>query len=208
MALTSQQFINKIAPIIVKEAQARGYKFPSAIIAQACLESCYGRSLLSSKYHNYFGMKCGSSWKGSKAVLKTKEEYVKGKLTTITASFRAYTTMQAGVAGYFDFINAPRYKNLKKATSAANYCELIKACGYATSSRYVDMLKAIIKKFNLTYYDAGTQKQHVEKKSFDKIVNNTIKGIYGNGEERRKKLVALGYDYDKVQEAVNKKLKG
>ena len=80
MALTSQQFINKIAPIIVKEAQARGYKFPSAIIAQACLESCYGRSLLSSKYHNYFGMKCGSSWKGSKAVLKTKEEYVKESL--------------------------------------------------------------------------------------------------------------------------------
>ena len=203
MALTSQQFINKIAPIIVKEAQARGYKYPSAIIAQACLESSYGRSLLSSKYHNYFGMKCGSSWKGSKAVLKTKEEYVKGKLTAITASFRAYTTMQAGVAGYFDFINAPRYKNLKKAASAGNYCELIKACGYATSSRYFDMMKAIIKQFNLTCYDAGTQ-----KKSFDKIVNNTMKGIYGNGEERRKKLAALGYDYDKVQEAVNKKLKG
>ena len=116
--------------------------------------------------------------------------------------------MQAGVAGYFDFISTTRYKRLKTAKSSSNYCELIKACGYATSSRYVDMLKSIIKQFNLTYYDAVTQKQHVEKKSFDEVVNNTIKGIYGNGAERRKNIEALGYDYHKVQAAVNKKLKG
>ena len=39
------------------------------------------------------------------------------------------------------------------------------------------------------------------------VVNEVIKGKYGNGEERKKKLAEDGYDYSEVQTAVNKKLK-
>lgn len=41
-----------------------------------------------------------------------------------------------------------------------------------------------------------------------KVVDDVIAGKYGNGETRKKKLKAAGYDYKKVQAEVNKRLKG
>lgn len=40
------------------------------------------------------------------------------------------------------------------------------------------------------------------------IAKEVIEGKWGNGAERKKKLTAMGYDYTKVQEIVNKLLKG
>lgn len=157
-------FIESIAPIIQAQASARGYKFPSAIIAQACVESAYGTSQLSAKYHNYFGLKCGSFWKGRAVDLKTKEEYKKGQITTITALFRIYDSMEAGVEGYFDFINYSRYSNLKSATSSYNYLELIKKDGYATSSTYINTVYSLVKKYNLTKYDTADSSVKYYKK--------------------------------------------
>lgn len=124
--MTNSEFINAIAPIIVKEAKARGYNYPSAIIAQACLESNYGRSQLSAKYFNFFGLKCGSSWKGKSVNMKTCEEYTTGTLTQIKDNFRAYDNMAEGVKGYFDFIKAKRYNNLKEATSPIDYLQRLR----------------------------------------------------------------------------------
>ena len=98
-------FINKIAPLIQKYAKQYGYKVASPIIAQACCESAFGTSSLGKKYHNYFGMKCGSSWRGKSVNLKTKEEYKIGTLTDIKANFRAYSSMEEGIKGYFEFIS-------------------------------------------------------------------------------------------------------
>lgn len=42
-----------------------------------------------------------------------------------------------------------------------------------------------------------------EESSNDSVVLKVIRGEYGNGEERKKKLTKEGYDYKKVQEAVN-----
>ena len=69
-----KKFIETIAPMIVKCAKERGYKIASTVIAQACCESAFGTCALS-PYHNYFGMKCGSAWKGASVNMKTKEEY-------------------------------------------------------------------------------------------------------------------------------------
>ena len=99
-------FVNRIGPIIVAEGQKRGYHVYSTIIAQAVIESRYGQSTLASRYHNYFGLKCGTAWVLSgkpSIVLKTKEEYKPGTLTTIKDAFRVYSDMIAGVQGYFDF---------------------------------------------------------------------------------------------------------
>ena len=155
MATAAQQtaFINQIAPLIQAEAKKRGYKVASAIIAQAICESAWGLSSLAAKYHNYFGLKCGSSWKGKSVNMTTKEEYTVGTLSTIKDNFRAYDNMAAGVAGYFDFISYSRYANLKSATTARDYLEKIKADGYATSSTYVNTNMNIVKNYNLEAWD-------------------------------------------------------
>lgn len=146
-------FIATIGPLIKAEAKKRGYKVASPIIAQACCESAYGTSSLGAKYHNYFGMKCGSSWTGKSVNLSTKEEYKPGTLTNIKANFRVYDSMEAGVKGYFDFISTARYINLLKAKTPEEYLTLIKQDGYATSSTYVQTNMTIVKNYNLTTFD-------------------------------------------------------
>lgn len=207
MGYTVEGFVKRIAPLIVSECKARGYKFPSAIIAQAILESRSGNSLLAAKYHNYFGMKCGSSWEGKSVNLATKEEYTPGTLTDIKANFRIYDSIEEGVKGYFNFISTKRYENLKYAISSRNYIELIKVDGYATSNAYINNVYAMVEKYGLTFYDIDNMSAvPVEKEIFDidQAARDVIKGKYGNGEERKQKL---GIYYSEVQKRVNELLK-
>lgn len=201
-----KNFIATIAPIIQKYAKERGYKIVSTVIAQACCESAYGTCALS-PYHNYFGMKCGGSWAGKSVNLSTKEEYVPGTLTSIRDNFRVYDNMDAGVAGYYDFINWSRYKNLKTASTYKEYAEMLKADGYATSSTYVKTLCSIVEQHNLTQYDNfNAQVAPAQDNSLTVAADlaakalSVIQGNYGNGEERKRKL---GADYSKVQHIVN-----
>ena len=145
-------FIAQIAPLSQKYAKGNGYKIASTVIAQACCESAFGTCALS-PYHNYFGMKCGSSWKGKSVNMATKEEYTPGQLTNIRDNFRAYDSMEEGVAGYYGFISWSRYANLKTATTYRQYAEFLKADGYATSSTYVNTLCTIVERYNLTVWD-------------------------------------------------------
>ena len=50
--MSAASFIGQIGPIVQKYAALYGYRFPSAIIAQACIESAYGTSSLAYRYHN------------------------------------------------------------------------------------------------------------------------------------------------------------
>lgn len=172
-----KNFIKTIGPLIQAEAKKNGYKVASPIIAQACIESAYGKSILSSKYYNYFGLKCGSYWKGKSVNLSTKEEYTTGTLTTIKDNFRVYDSMAEGVAGYFEFISTTRYKNLKTAKTAQVYLERIKADGYATSSTYVATNMAIVEKYNLTEYDDFTKTKTSTKKETKKETNKKAEKV-------------------------------
>lgn len=203
-AIQISTFINQIAPLIRNEAKKRGYKVASPIIAQACIESAFGTSSLGYKYHNYFGMKCGSKWKGKSVNLKTKEEYRVGTLTTIRDNFRVYDSMAEGVKGYFDFISSSRYANLKSAMTPLRYLELIKADGYATSSKYVTTNMNCVNKYNLTMFDNFSD----VGKSLDEIAQEVIDGKWGVGMERRAKLTDAGYNYSMVQARVNDILRG
>lgn len=149
-----EEFINIIAPLIISEGRKRGYSVFSTVIAQAIIESNSGKSILGYKYHNYFGMKCGSRWKGKSVNLKTKEEYTVGTLTTIKDNFRVYDSIEEGVKGYYDFISTKRYANLKEAKTYVDYALNLKADGYATSSKYVDTLCTTVVAHNLTKYDS------------------------------------------------------
>lgn len=166
MATKTQQneFIERIAPIIQKCAMANGYRVASPIIAQACLESRYGLSGLA-KYHNYFGLKCGSKWTGASVNMQTKEEYSPGVLTTIKDNFRAYENIEEGVKGYFAFISAPRYINLRTAETPQIYLQRIKADGYATSSVYVQSNLTVIEKHGLQKFDTILPKSESFRKT-------------------------------------------
>lgn len=214
--MTHKEFIEVIAKYVIKYANDYGIKVHSPIIAQAILESGWGGNTLASKYNNFFGLKCGSSWKGKSVNMATKEEYTVGTLTDIRANFRVYDSIEDGVKGYFEFINYSRYSNLKGVTNPEEYCRLIKADGYATSSTYVTNLMRVIRDNNLTRFD-GTQ-ENVEKEKEDMVsgdivgtqltgaeiiellAKEVIKGRYGNGNERKKKLGEL---YPIVQKRVN-----
>lgn len=150
-------FIRTIGPMIRAEAIAQGYLVASPIIAQATVESFKKDtlSLLATKYHNYFGMKCGSTWKGPSVNLKTSEEYTPGVLTNISANWRVYDDMAAGVRGYFEFISTKRYSNLKTADTPELYLQRIKEDGYATSSTYVQTNLKRISLYSLRDYDKG-----------------------------------------------------
>lgn len=154
MATKAEQesFINEIAPLIQREGKARGYTIVSTVIAQACIESRWGLSGLA-KYHNYFGLKCGSKWKSAFVTMNTKEEYTQGQLTTIRDNFRVYNNMSDGVKGYYDFISSTRYANLKLASTPRQYAEYLKSDGYATSSTYVNTLVNTVNAHDLARFD-------------------------------------------------------
>lgn len=149
-----QKFVDDIAKHVQKYASSYGISVHSPIIAQAILESGWGKSRLATDYHNYFGMKCGTKWTGPSVNMTTQEEYTAGTLATIKDNFRVYDNMENGVKGYFEFIQLSRYENLKGIVNPQKYIETIKNDGYATSSTYVDSLMQIIKIYNLTSYDS------------------------------------------------------
>ena len=152
--MSAASFISQIGPIVQKYAALYGYRFPSAIIAQACIESAYGTSSLAYRYHNYFGIKW---WRGcgrSAVNLQTKEEYSPGVLTSVKSGFAVGKDMEDGVKMYFEFIQRnSRYNNLKSAVSSKNYIELIRADGYATSSTYVTTVWNVVCTQNLGRFD-------------------------------------------------------
>ena len=155
MAITEKQqrFIEEIAKNVQKYAYVYGILVHSPIIAQAILESGWGESKLAAKYHNYFGMKCGSKWTGKSVNLTTQEEYQPGTLTTIKDNFRIYDSMEEGVKGYFEFIQLQRYQNLRGITDPKEYLQTIKNDEYATSSTYVEDNYRLITQYELTEYD-------------------------------------------------------
>ena len=198
--MSKEKFMREVAPVIVRVATEKGYKFPSAIIAQAICESNWGDSKLSRDYFNFFGMKCGSSWKGKYTDMRTKEEYKKGTLTSISAKFRAYDSIEEGIRGYFDFISMKRYAILKNATSARDYIEKLKADGYATSSVYVGTVYSIWQVNNLGVYDTGKQAEPQDdlEHAFETIARHVVAGEFGNGVDRKNAI------YKRVQKAVER----
>ena len=208
--MDKETFIQKVAEKVRKYAPLYGICVHSPIIAQAIIESGWGKSGLASKYHNYFGLKCGSSWKGKSVNMATKEEYKVGTMTNIRDNFRVFDDFDDGIRGYFEFINTSRYANLKGVKSPEEYCRRIKADGYATSSKYVDNIMRVIRDNKLTRFDGNgdgdmkkeelTGKVLSGKEIIDILARRVIDGDYGVGADRKKKLGDL---YPIVQKRVN-----
>ena len=208
--MDKETFIRKVAEKVSKYAPLYGISVHSPIIAQAIIESGWGKSGLASKYHNYFGLKCGSSWKGKSVNMTTKEEYKVGTMTNIRDNFRVFDDFDDGIRGYFEFINTSRYKNLKGVKSPEEYVRRLKADGYATSSKYVDNIMRVIRDNKLTRFDGNgdddmkkedlTGKVLSGKEIIDILAKRVVAGDYSTGADRKKKLGDL---YPIVQKRVN-----
>lgn len=192
MNTEQKKFIDTLMPLIVK--YSGGKYCVDCILAQAILESAWGKSQLATKYNNFFGMKTGRSWKGEKAELSTKEE-INGKIVTVKGTFRAYPDIESGIAGYFDFIKAKRYANLKGVTNYVEYATKLKEDGWATSSSYT---KSLINIVNTYVFSDLTPQKPVTTNDFDTIARYVIKGYYGNGHNVRSNNI-----YNDVQYIVN-----
>ncbi len=173
--MTHQEFIEAVAKGVKKYAPAYGIEVHSPIIAQAILESGWGESKLAATYHNYFGLKCGTKWKGKSVNLNTMEEYTPGTLTKISDNFRAFDSMDEGIKGYFEFIQLARYQNLKGITDPRKYLEIIEADGYATSSTYVENNMRIVNQYNLTQFDnKGVSEMSYSRSEVVNLVNSWV----------------------------------
>lgn len=196
--MTHQEFIQNIAYYVQKYAPQYDIRVHSPIIAQAILESGWGESKLAATYHNYFGLTCGTGWTGKSVNMATWEEYTPGVKTNITQNFRVYDSMDAGVKGYFDFIQYPRYKNLKGVTDPKKYLELIKADGYATASNYVSAVYNIVTGYHLTEYDKTAAPEpaapKTERSSYSFTVQEVRQGDTGKSVALMQKcLRGIGY---------------
>ena len=49
-------------------------------------------------------------------------------------------------------------------------------------------------------------KPSVHTKSNEELADEVIQGLWGNGTDRRNRLTAEGYDYDAIQDIVNRRL--
>lgn len=160
MANTSekQAYIARVAATL-KGKSARGL-FPSVIIAQAALESAWGKSLLSAQYNNHFGMKKGTlgtdygGWSGGQTVTLKTGEVINGQSCTVNGEFRVYPSLAASVADHNGlFYKLSRYSAVCKATSPKAQIQAIKDGGYATSINYVEKVMSVINSNNLTRFD-------------------------------------------------------
>ena len=154
--MTRAQFIKQAAVYVQKYAPQFEIKVNSPIIAQLVLESDGGTSELAVNAHNYGGLKYREGRCPSAIGFYYKvgsEQNVDGSYTSSNMKWFKFPNMEAGIKGYFEFINIPNYSKLKGVTDPRTYLELIKATGYATSLKYVDNVMAVIEKYNLTQYD-------------------------------------------------------
>ena len=154
--MSNANFIEEIGAYVKKHAPFYNICVYSPIIAQAILESASGTSELAIKANNFFGLK----WRANRCpssdghyIKNGSEQNPDGSYSSSVMKWFSFPDMEAGVRGYFDFINISNYANLKGVTDPETYLRNIKADGYATSLKYVENLMNVIQKYDLTHYD-------------------------------------------------------
>lgn len=165
--LNAKELISKIGPLFTADQKKSGV-LASVSMAQFILESGWGKSGLTQRANNCFGMKKnlsgntwpGSTWDGKSVIsMKTGEETEDGKPYTITAEFRKYACIEDSIADHSAYLTGAkdgdklRYDGLKGCKKYKQAAQIIKNGGYATSTSYVKALCDIIKEYSLTDYE-------------------------------------------------------
>lgn len=146
---------HKFIETIASEA-IEGYKeykiLPSLTIAQAILESSWGKSTLSLEANNLFGIKAYDDWSGS-SIPKHTKEYIKGQTVVVCANFKVYDSCSESIKDHNYLLSSDRYKAVRDANNYVEACYAIYNCGYASSPNYTNSLIKIIDTYKLYNYD-------------------------------------------------------
>lgn len=167
----SQAAVNTDAYIAraAEAAKASKAKFgvPRAVtIAQSILESGWGRSGLTTKYKNYFGIKCAalvSPYQKGCVALKSYE-YVKGKKKLYVSRFRIYSSMEKSFLDHGRLLDYnDRYnKAFKYPNDPDQFIREVHKAGYATDPNYSKSVIALMKRYNLYRFDKVSTKPKVD----------------------------------------------
>lgn len=143
-------FIEDIKEYAIKDYYNSGI-LPSLTIAQAILESGWGKSTLATKGKNLFGIKA-TNWRGEKITLPTAE-YINGQWITVQAEFRKYNNYGESIKDHSDLLQINRYARVRQSKNYIEGAKALKECGYATDPNYSRLLIQIIEENNLHIYD-------------------------------------------------------
>jgi flagellar protein FlgJ len=144
-----EDFIATMLPM-AEEAAARIGVDPKVLVAQAALETGWGKSVLrqgdGSSTHNLFNIKAGSSWAGDTARAVTAE-YEDGKVVKESAQFRAYDSFADSFHDLVNLLqNNDRYQDVVKAAdNPEQFVKELQKAGYATDPRYASKIASIAK---------------------------------------------------------------
>jgi flagellar protein FlgJ len=144
---SAEDFVRQLHPYAEQAAKELGVE-PKVLLAQAALETGWGRSLIKTgnggNSFNLFNIKADKSWRGKQAQVPTLE-FEQGIAKKVNAGFRSYASFQESFRDYVDFIKSnPRYGDaLKQAGNRERYLHELQRAGYATDPNYADKIMSI-----------------------------------------------------------------
>ncbi|NWD24822.1 flagellar assembly peptidoglycan hydrolase FlgJ [Pseudomonas yamanorum] len=152
-AFSSQdEFVATMLPM-AKQAAARIGVDPRYLVAQAALETGWGKSVMRAEdgtsSHNLFGIKAGQSWQGEQARAITSE-FRDGAMVKETAQFRSYNSYQDSFHDLVTLLQSnDRYKEVvKSADNPEQFVRELQKAGYATDPDYASKISQIAKTMN------------------------------------------------------------
>jgi flagellum-specific peptidoglycan hydrolase FlgJ len=144
------RFLTTLSPLVLNAAREHQV-LPSITLAQAVLESGWGRSQLTRDYHNLFGVKAGRS---SQRIRMASHEHMRGRLRPSHQTFRRYESKAHSIADHAELLSTDRRYAHARAhwTDRHRFIEAI-APRYASSPSYSSAVNNIIELYDLDRWD-------------------------------------------------------
>ena len=137
-----EAFVRSVWPHAQKTAAELGVP-AKALVAQAALETNWGKRLAGGSSHNLFGIKAGAQWLGDKVAAAT-HEFVDGVRVAQHAAFRAYHSAADSFADYANLLSGPRYAAARgTGEDTRRFAQALQHAGYATDPSYAAKIAAI-----------------------------------------------------------------
>ncbi len=176
-----QNFIEQYATLAVQEMNRS--RIPASVtLAQAILESNWGKGYTATEANNYFCIKCHNGWTGETYYLMDDE--------ASESCFRVYESPEQSFTDHTEFLATnQRYRPLFQYTSTdyVNWAKGLKTQGYATDSSYDEKLIALIEAHGLYLYDYAVSTSQFDflltaeqEEYFDEAVGEEEEGDWKN----------------------------
>jgi flagellum-specific peptidoglycan hydrolase FlgJ len=144
-------FLSAVAPHALVSARENCVP-PSVTLAQAILESGWGRSKLAKRHNNLFGMKSGSRGGGVKLLTR---EVTEGKSATQRARFRTYEEWDQSIADHGQLLaEDPRYAQAREKWEHWPLFLQTLAPIYATDPKYIARISSLVDDYQLDQWDS------------------------------------------------------